>query len=794
MRKHTSDSIDPELESQLAALYRPLPPDPAFADRLERTLIARAAGLSSTRTQRAPLSLFSGLRARPAWAGLALAALILALAVVVAGPQQVLAGMQHLLGYVPGVGFVDLDQARVLPAPVAVTRDGVTLQVENALAHPRGTVLLISTQGLPPQDNFSSGFNSDQEFTPILRLSDGQAMQVRAAEYSYGWAKLEFGPLPAEVSRVYLELDLLPQVAPGAAPEDWQVLLTLVPLQGELAPDQYPQPYTPVGASDTVNGVTMSVIGVAQSARETGLQIQVSWEDPAWRWFSSPSMVLLDEIGHVYQEISSSQASAASVVAEAIEEGGEPAAGPPASVETHVFAPFSLAARQATLEIDRVSFMVPADETFTFLPGPEPKIGQVWPLDVQLQVAGIPLHIVGAQLKDDSKNWEGEAGPFYSLEFILEAAPADDRSLNTLLLENPDARGASYSWGAGSRGVAALIFQRRLPMVVEVTIQEAGIDLEGPWNLTWELITPMDVDYSLRELHPAQALDEVNGLTLSVAEVLISDRLTVVNVGASGLPAGAAVKRLAYRRPAGPAGWPDIPALEDQRGQEVEGEYEVGWRAPLQSSARQVVFSNPSPLARSLTLTIPGIELTLPGAAELAVEIPADLEFREEVYETNVLSYDGTEHLVSRSRWVSDWAVDIPVEIAGYRLHFTRAEVEQVEDLAAGRFWLTLYSEALPAGIEGQELVELHFAKITRPDGEIQQIDYGTENWKILSRPTGGIVLAESAPGQQQPFLRIAVSGSHGLALLPGLYTIELDGASISVPGPWRLEWSLAEH
>jgi len=52
------------------------------------------------------------------------------------GPQRVWAEVQRLLGYVPGIDFVDLKETQVLTTAVEVTRDGVTLRVGQMLAQP----------------------------------------------------------------------------------------------------------------------------------------------------------------------------------------------------------------------------------------------------------------------------------------------------------------------------------------------------------------------------------------------------------------------------------------------------------------------------------------------------------------------------------------------------------------------------------------------------------------------------------------------------------------------------------
>src|SRR5512146_1937938 len=96
---------------QVCAAYGP---DPAAVARIETQLLARA--------RLAHLEPAPGLIAQCAapglrWALAAIAVVVaLTLATAIIGPQRVLASLQRLIGYLPGVGFVDEQQTRMLSA------------------------------------------------------------------------------------------------------------------------------------------------------------------------------------------------------------------------------------------------------------------------------------------------------------------------------------------------------------------------------------------------------------------------------------------------------------------------------------------------------------------------------------------------------------------------------------------------------------------------------------------------------------------------------------------------------
>jgi hypothetical protein len=84
--------------------------------------------------------------------GIALAILLIGL--LVASPQVVEA-LKRLLGYVPGVGYVEQGASlRMLAAPVTLEKDGLILIIEKGAADSGRTVLLGHIEGyLPDRQN-----------------------------------------------------------------------------------------------------------------------------------------------------------------------------------------------------------------------------------------------------------------------------------------------------------------------------------------------------------------------------------------------------------------------------------------------------------------------------------------------------------------------------------------------------------------------------------------------------------------------------------------------------------------
>lgn len=171
-----TDNHSPRVETGLEMLFTTPVPDAAFVAGLERQLVTRE-GFRRGGADQVPWCL--------SWRRWRVAALILVLVlvvtVVVAGPQEVWASLQRLLGgYVPGLGFVNLEQAWMLPEPVEASREGVTVRVEHVVASADGTVVQFSTvEGIrhllfPVSEwKWDYGQASD-EFEAFLRLPDAR--------------------------------------------------------------------------------------------------------------------------------------------------------------------------------------------------------------------------------------------------------------------------------------------------------------------------------------------------------------------------------------------------------------------------------------------------------------------------------------------------------------------------------------------------------------------------------------------------------------------------------------------
>jgi hypothetical protein len=817
-------------EALLAFCEAPAPA-PAFVSELERQLLERQAVLHQPaqdgRSVRRVWGQFSASLARRRWQyAVVLLFAALAIALFAIGPQHVLAQMQRWLGYVPGIGFVNLAETRALTSPVEVTRDGVTLRVEQVIAGPQRTEVVISSPGLSEKDlPWPNAAVETPDFSAFLLLPkeglpDGIRMEARRWELNVGYGRLEFPALPAGVYQVTLIVPRLPLVPPGALLENWEIPLTLRPLSGEPNPALFPQPYSPPDASDSHYGISLQVLDIAQMATETALRYQVAWANPDWELRfglgSARMPELRDNLGHIYWESPGSHGSSVAVVAVPASPASQatPTPSVPMKTGTLVFPALSLSASQATLWVDALEFHVPAEGSFNLDLGEDPRIGDFWPLDVRLEVAGFPVHLSAARLREETVEMGGgrsEKRAF--LEFDLD--PLEEQnglSLASFDLANPNLGVYGQGMRPISNGVEQYMGRLEFPTgqvpagKIELQVTGAGLLVRGPWEATWtipgrdpaSLIQPVRL-YPAAEEQPAAKIQPGEMRPL-VAEAFLSDRLTALKLDAIGLPPGASFVQVLAHDPtdfAPQRGKVEL-YLEDNWGRRYEPGGNTAFIRPDGENAgydpRWRFFPPLEPLAQSLSLHVPGMEVFEPGAASFDVAVPQEVSFKPHETTVTVIGGGGPERQVTETRWLSDpWPVDIPLDIAGYRLHFTQAQLER-DQRSDAPYRLLLTGEPPAGGQGGAHLIGLRFAQVKQPDGETVQIDQALQNSGMISLPYGGVGPQEPGSRQLQAGIALDVTAADQADLLDGRYRVTLSGVTVWVPGPWELHFPLSSN
>lgn len=794
-------------------------PTPNFTAQLEQRLLERqaSAGLAPQPAPASPMrwwvQFLRTLRSRR-WQYAAIALLVaLVIALFAIGPQRVLAQVQRWLNYVPGIGFVNLDETQVLAGPVEIRRENTTVRVEQVIAGPERTQITFSLPGFSESDLPGPITSAGQaDFVASLVVEDGsRRLETKRWEIGFGSGKLEFPALPADTSRVTLLIPRLPLVPEGTLPENWEIPLTLIQASGEVGSSLFPQPYSPANASASHYGVTLRVLNVAQTATDTAVQYQLEWTDPNWEFHGNLSVErspeLTDNLGHVYWESPRSNASMAVVAIPANAAQAAPTPSGPNHTDTLVFPALSLSASQATLWVNSVQFYAPAEGMFQLDLGENPQIGDAWPLDIDLEVAGYPVHLTGAYLRTETVQMgDGQSEQRTLLEFELDPMEARDGiRLAGFDIANPD-RGWYGSIGRQiSNGTIVYTGKLYFPSgnipagKIELKITGCELMVQGPWEARWNIpgADPANAAIPVRFTLQSSA-QPANSVYPVAEEVFLSDRLTAIRLGAANLPPGAKFVRALSQDPAAfdPYQTASTLYLMDNWNRQYDaGRNEVFIRPGGQDAVhdpRWIFFSALQSLAQSLTLHIPGMEIALPGHATFSVDVPSNLAFHSEEYTTKVMGGGGPMRDVMQTRVVSEpWPVNINLDLAGYLLHFTQAQVLREEN-AGPLNRLVLTGEPPTNRPEGFRLNTLRFAGVQRPDGTTVHIDPTLRDSGMMSFPNGAV--SPVAPGAKQlmVWILLDVTAANRVDLLPGRYVTEMNGITVYVPGPWKVDVSVS--
>ncbi len=492
----------PELENKLSRFYQQPSPEPGFACRLETRLVDESAGRHAAAAARRQ-GPFSSLRQRPFLVGGMAVLLTLIIVIAIIGPQKVLAEMQRLFGYLPGYGFVQSEQVRVLAAPVEVRQGDVTLRVDNVISDGRLTTVQFTVTGLKPDTADLPASSNDRIY---LVLPDGTRWTENGTSVQTGMGKmqavLEYPPLPAGVEQVTLVMSRLPNLPAGYAPENWAIPLVLteassVPVTQRTGtpPAVLVLPYAPQNASASEQGVTISVLQVAQGEKELGVQVQFTWKNPAWKRVFGALGTLKDENGQQLQW--------ADTPGPNLTVGDKTTEGPGLFIRSYRFAVSPVPVKKYIFTFDQVWFDIDVDSSFTFDLGGSPQPGQKWEFEntpgMELNIAGIPVKILSAEYIGEVPGYFGQSPdgkqptyePVYRLSFLCQPDLPEGISMQSLFLAPLKWKNSSSQSGSNSEGlpdgnkIVYVDLPQKPDRTMALTVSGATLAVQGSWQIEW---------------------------------------------------------------------------------------------------------------------------------------------------------------------------------------------------------------------------------------------------------------------------------------------------------------------
>lgn len=412
--------------------------------------------------------------------GLAVLGLV-ALVVLFTQPMVVNA-LKRLFGYVPNVGIIDQSSpVRMLTEPVTVTREGFTVTVEQAVLNGEMTAVVYS-YSLPPDYVFPEDGKSTS-LAPFLLLPDGTRLDILRARHvssldcpeCYLRYLMEFSPIPASISEVIIEIPDLTALAGNTAPRDWKIPLKFEPADpSDIAPiiEQVVTPM-PAGAGNDRPTRTIDTYGITQSLDKFAtlpdgyiLYGNTSWTDP-----SIPPYGVAAELA-VIRDAAGMEVLSDYVDPERYAEMGEQRVYWAYKIGKDFTPPLTLSfALLVTLPADGGSF--------TFDPGPDPRLNQSWDIHQDVVVNDELIHVLTAE--------QGGIAP----GFFLFTMQSDSNIVGASVtdLDHPPLGGGGGGGGIPAVGVpfhSGFGYQVPIPQgLLTLTFTHVQRLLPGEWTVTW---------------------------------------------------------------------------------------------------------------------------------------------------------------------------------------------------------------------------------------------------------------------------------------------------------------------
>lgn len=475
----------PTIENMLSEMMTEPTPDARFVAELERTLHAP----KQTFWQRIQQTLFPP-RRRLATIGFAIM-LTMFLSVALIEPQKIMAEIQQFFGYVPGVGFTDLDGTRILAKPIRQTRDGITLVVEQVIADDEMTTVVITTENLPTitnRDKLPDGG------LPILELPDGTQLNMTGYGLSYGFGTFEYEVVPEDVHQLKLFLPRLPKVPDDFAPRNWSVPIHLAATSAENFTDLYSTPYKPVAEIATNETVSVEVLEVSHSAEMTAILFEMKLlgdlagqVEPYSFRTSFGGSYLTDKNGTRYDAtLMPNSASAVQIV---VENGSQP---PTDTVRVEVTFPAEAgSAEMLTLHLEQVMYTVAESGSFSIDLGNTPQVGDTFAVDETFTLLNAPLSITGARLESLSGICIDDCPPeTFLLVSLQDATLSANRQLAALTAFDAEHYFDGQSgFSSNPPEMRYSVGEDGIVPTGEVTfnIQSVTVIEHGDWSVSWSV-------------------------------------------------------------------------------------------------------------------------------------------------------------------------------------------------------------------------------------------------------------------------------------------------------------------
>ena len=466
------------IEDKFKAAIKAVEPNSEFSESLWQQLSHKQAGKPQTSSAR--VKFFQLLRV------VALTLLVIALAIMIIGPQEVVNAFNSLFGYLPDAGFVeDALSTLYLAEPITVEQGGMKLTVQQVVADRNNVVVTYELTGKP--EGSLCVFDSNR-----LRLPDGKTKLPVGGGISGTQAHIYYQPLPEGVTTLTLLVSQQSSDPACGALPSWSIDLALGPRPADVAlmpvtqgQDLQVSTQTVVPVADEesteVADVHFTIDKIAELTDAYVVSGHVSGSNPAWNDLSArPDYIQVSDANGTVIPIEQTDDDVTS------------------SIRSNSFAfafKFAKGDYANPLRVEFQSVVISAlfdgENTFTFDAGVQPQVGQSWTINETFNLLGREVTITTVSaIHDDAISNDPQVATGYTIQ-----TKADSNILGLGFHDVGLALGKGTSGGTFGRTADGTHTEMDYPNGLPTgTVTYQVIDLQyvlnGSWQLQFQLPSP----------------------------------------------------------------------------------------------------------------------------------------------------------------------------------------------------------------------------------------------------------------------------------------------------------------
>ena len=403
------------------------------------------------------------------------------LIVVALSTPSVANALKQLFGFIPGIGLVEqAEQLRVLQNPVSITRDGITLTIEQVIADKNSVELAYSVSGIPTgilrsqeKDNASQDlYCSGADMYPNLQLDDGAVLVSDPMPLGGKWRTDGYvaghsfsSPIPDKDIEVTFLLTCLQDARREVGPENWVVPFTLMTAPADYVVGEPVYEADPTTVTQPLDsGITFAVEGVVP--QEDGVHIFFNFtssDDPSTYLAVRPAkMFVVDSTGAKIELINVLPWS------------------PFDQVDRWEYRTVSMPADgPLTILIEGAQMYYLAQHLkFEFTPGNQTQLGQTWDLGFEFVTNGTRFSVESARMIE----LDGHPG----FEFTIVSDTEEVKLSAELMDMTPAGMWSTTGNPQPAHSITTgFVYESTLPETIQVTFNTITVQIDGTWQAGW---------------------------------------------------------------------------------------------------------------------------------------------------------------------------------------------------------------------------------------------------------------------------------------------------------------------